>query len=127
MSASIQHETGKLFRIRISGILRQTELQDVQAVAAREIARLGRITLLFVLDEFEGWERGADWGDLEFYAAHDEDIERIAIVGDEKWRDHGLAFAGAGIRKAAVRFFPPAESARARAWLLQGECDPAQS
>lgn len=124
MSASIKYESGNLYRVHISGVLRQAELKDVQAVAAREITRLGRITLLFVLDEFEGWERGADWGDLAFYAGHDKDIAKIAIVGAEKWRDHALAFAGAGIRKAAVQFYPPTESARARAWLLQDDRDP---
>ena len=120
MPASIQHESENLFRVRISGVLRQAELKNVQAVAAREIGRLGTIKLLFILEEFEGWERDADWGDLAFYVAHDKDIEKIAIVGEEKWRDHGMAFAGAGIRKAVVRFFPPAEGASARAWLLAG-------
>jgi stage II sporulation SpoAA-like protein len=127
MPASIQHESGNLFRIHVSGVLRQGELLGVQTVAVQGITRLGTIKLLFVLDGFEGWERGADWGDLAFYAAHDTDIEKIAIVGDEKWRDHGLAFAGAGIRKAAVRFFPTAESTQARAWLLQGDRDPSPS
>jgi hypothetical protein len=127
MPASIRHETGNLFRIDISGVLRQVEMKDVQAVAAREIRRFGRITLLFVLEQFEGWERDADWGDLAFYEAHDKDIDKIAIVGDEKWRDQGLAFAGAGIRTAAVRFFPPAGSAQARAWLLQGDRDSSHS
>ena len=126
MPASIQHESGNIFRVRISGVLRQAELREVQAVAAREIGRLGAIRLLFVLEEFEGWERDADWGDLAFYAAHDKDIEKIAIVGDEKWRDHGMAFAGAGIRKAAVQFFRPADSNQARAWLLQAEPHPSR-
>ena len=121
MPASIQHESGNLFRVRISGVLLQAELKEVQAVAAREIGRLGTIKLLFVLEQFEGWERDADWGDLAFYAAYDKDIEKIAIVGEEKWRDHGMAFAGAGIRKAAVQFFPPAESAQARAWLFDAD------
>jgi len=121
MPASIQHEGGNLFRVRISGVLRQAELKDVQAVAAREIARLGKITLLFVLEQFEGWKRDANWGDLGFYEAHEKDIDKIAIVGEESRRDRGLAFAGAGIRKAAVQFFPPAETAQARAWLLE-EC-----
>jgi hypothetical protein len=121
MPASIQHEGGSLFRIRISGILRQVELKEVQAVAAREIGRLGTIRLLFVLEDFEGWDRDTSWGDLEFYMAHDKDIERIAIVGEEKWRDHGMAFAGAGIRKAAVQFFHPTESAQARAWLADAD------
>lgn len=127
MPASIQHESGNLFRIDISGVLRKAELKDVEAVAAQEIKWLGRIRLLFVLDEFEGWERGADWGDLAFYAAHDKDIEKIAIVGAEKWRDHALAFAGAGIREAAVRFYPSSESAPARAWLLRDDRDPSRS
>ncbi len=117
MPASIQHESGNIFRVHISGILRQAELKEAQAVAAREIGRLGTIKLLFVLEEFEGWERDTAWGDLEFYMAHDKDIEKIAIIGEPKWRDHGMAFAGAGIRKAAVQFFSPAHSAEARAWL----------
>src|SRR5512136_200235 len=121
MPVSIQHESENLFRVRISGVLRQAEMKDVQAVAAREIARLGTITLLFVLEQFEGWERDTDWGDVEFYVAHDKDIEKIAIVGEEKWRDHGMAFAGAGIRKAAVQFFRPADSIQARAWLSEGD------
>jgi hypothetical protein len=121
MPARIQHESGNLFRIDVSGVLRLAELKNVQIVAAEEIARCGRIALLFVLDTFEGWERGADWGDLSFYTEHDQAIDKIAIVGDEKWRDDGLAFAGAGIRKAAVRFYLPMELARARAWLLQDD------
>jgi len=121
MPASIQHESGNLFRVRISGVLLQAELNDVQAVAVREIARLGAIKLLFVLEQFGGWERDTDWGDLAFYETHDKDIEKIAILGDAKWRDHGLAFAGAGIRKAAVRYFSPAETAQARAWLLEAD------
>ena len=120
MPASIQHESGNIFVVRISGVLRQAELKEVQAVAASEVGRLGTIRLLFILEQFEGWERDADWGDLAFYAEHDKHIDKIAIVGEEKWRDHGMAFAGAGIRTAVVRFFPPAESASARAWLLAG-------
>ena len=32
MPASIQHESGNLFLIRISGVLRQAELKEVQVV-----------------------------------------------------------------------------------------------
>ena len=35
MPASIQHESGKLFRVRISGVLRQAELKDVHADTKR--------------------------------------------------------------------------------------------
>ena len=107
MPASIHHESENVLRIQISGVLRPAELQDVQAVAVQEITRLGTIRLLFILEELEGWERSPDWDDLAFYAAHDKEIDKIAIVGNEKWRHHGLALAGAGIRKTAVQFYPP--------------------
>jgi len=123
MPASMRHESDNLYRIHISGVLSKTELENAQAVAAQEIKRRGKLKLLFILEHFQGWERGADWGDVTFFTMHDEDIEKIAVVGDEKWRDHALAFAGAGMRKAAVRFYPPSEIAQARAWLLQGDGD----
>jgi hypothetical protein len=121
MPASIEHESGDLFRVHISGVLSKTELENVEAVAAREIKRLGKIKLLVILEQFQGWERGADWGDVTFFTMHDQDIERIAIVGAEKWRDDALAFTGAGLRKAAVKFYPSSESAQAHAWLLKGD------
>lgn len=124
MPASMRHESDNLYRVHISGVLSKTELENVQAVAIQEIKGLGTIKLLFILEQFQGWERGADWGDVTFFTSHEKDIGRIAIVGDEEWRDHALAFAGAGIRKATVRFFPPAEIARARAFLQHGDRDP---
>jgi hypothetical protein len=124
MPAAMRHESGNLFRIDVSGTLLHKELGEVQAIAARDIARLGSIKLLFVLEKFLGWERNADWGDLTFLRAHDQSIAKIAIVGDERWRDEGLAFAGAGLRVAAVRFYRPEQIGLARAWLAEGDRAP---
>jgi hypothetical protein len=44
-------------------------------------------------------------------------IERIAIVGDERWRDLALMFAAADLRKAPVEYFAPDAIAEARGWL----------
>jgi hypothetical protein len=76
--------------------------------------------LLVILEEnFEGWERGADWNDLDFYASHGRKISRIAIVAEPRWETLALAFAGAGIRRAPVKFFPPNELEQARSWLAE--------
>jgi SpoIIAA-like len=117
MPAAIEHDSADIFRLRLTGLLRKSEFDQVRAAAAREIETRGSIKLLFLLDRFEGWERGPGWGDLDFYATHGRNIERIAIVGDEKWRDESLMFAGAGLRKADVQYFQPSERDRARAWL----------
>ena len=44
-------------------------------------------------------------------------IQRIAIVGNERWRAEMLMFAAADLRRAPVEFFPEGELTKARAWL----------
>jgi hypothetical protein len=117
MPATIEHESADIFRVQIKGLLRKSEFDQVRSVAAREIENRGSVKLLFLLERFEGWERSPGWGDLDFYATHGRSIERIAIVGDEKWRDEALMFAGAGLRKADVEYFLPSQNDQARAWL----------
>jgi hypothetical protein len=79
--------------------------------------RVGAIRLLFVLDAFEGWEPHEGWSDLSFYVKHGDAIERIAIVGDERWKDEALMFASADLRKAPVEFFRTERLAGANDWL----------
>jgi hypothetical protein len=119
MPATIQHESGNTFCVRVTGTLRVREMADVQAVAAREIQARGKLKLLFVLDQFEGFEQAAGWDDLDFYATYGRSIEKIAIVGDDVWQDHALMFAGAGLRAAPVRYFAVDARGDALAWLSQ--------
>ena len=77
-----QHERGNVFRVEIRGHLRKADLDACQAHLAAEMRRLGPVRLLFVLDEFEGWEPHDNWNDLTFYVEHGDAIDRIAIVGD---------------------------------------------
>ena len=118
MPATIQHERDNIYRMDISGLLTKDEFDRCQESVVAEIQRLGTVRLLFVLSGFEGWERSPKWSDLNFYARYGDSIKRIAIVGEERWRNEALMFAAADLRKAPVEYFSP-ESAvgHARAWL----------
>jgi hypothetical protein len=117
MPMTVQHERENVYRVDVQGLLRYSEFEDCQDVLRDEIRRVGSIRLLVVLDAFEGWEPHDDWGDLSFYISHGDAIERIAIVGDERWRSESLMVAIADLRKAPVEFFPPERLAGARDWL----------
>ena len=117
MPMTMHDEGGNLFRMELRGMLRKAELERCQAEMKAQIDRLGAVKVLFVLDAFEGWEPSAYWNDLSFYVRHGDAIERIAIVGEERWRSETLMFAGADLRQAPVEFFPPDGAAAARAWL----------
>ena len=117
MSITMENERGNVYRLEIRGTLSKRDLDQCQAALAGEIARVGPVKLLFVLAGFEGWEPHAAWNDLTFYVKQGDNIERIAIVGAERWRGEALMFAGADLRKAPVEFFSEEAAAAARAWL----------
>jgi hypothetical protein len=116
MPATIEHEGDEVYLVTASGILRKAELDVVQAAMAPALER-GNVRLLIFLERFEGWEPGADWSDVRFYERHGQKVERIAIVGDEKWSADAQVFLLAGLREAPVRFFPAGELEHARGWL----------
>jgi len=119
MSANLDLEPDGICVLRISGKLKRSEFGEAQEAIARTIGAGSKPRLLAILDEFEGWERGADWNDLDFLFSHSQEIARIAIVVDPRWEVPALAFAGAGVRRAPVKLFPPNELARARDWLAE--------
>lgn len=119
MAATLRHERDNVYRLEISGTLRKQDLDAVQRSAIAEIQRSGKIRLLILLKAFEGWEQDANWRDLGFYVRHGEDIERIALVGDERWRGEALMFTAADLRTAAVEFFPSKHTNEALIWLTE--------
>ncbi len=116
MSANIQLEPNSVYVLRISGILRRSEFGGTQSAAASQIDAGAKPRVLAILENFTGWETGADWNDLDFLLSHSNEIAKIAI-GEPRWEPEALAFAGAGFRRAPVKFFPPHQQAEARAWL----------
>ena len=117
MGVTIQQEEGNLRVLRITGLLRKSEMDAALAAEARKWGPGARIKALVLAEDFEGFERGADWGDITFLVKHDHQIEKIAIVADKKWESDALTFAGAGFRQGQVRFFPQNQLAQARAWV----------
>ena len=117
MGVTIQQEEGSLIVLRITGLLRKSEMDAALAAEARKWGPATRIRVLVIMEDFEGFERGADWGDITFLVKHDHQVEKIAIVADKKWESDALTFAGAGFRQGQVRFFAQNQLAQARVWL----------
>ncbi len=105
------------YLLEIWGQLKKAELKKCEERLAGEISRVGPVKLLFNLSDFQGWETRSDWNDLQFFIQHGDSIQQIAIVGNDKWKSQALMFAGAGLRKAPVEFFPEGAVAEARTWL----------
>jgi hypothetical protein len=114
MPATIECEANGVCVLRMSGILSHSEFAQSQTALAGKIDEGDKPRVLAIVENFQGWERGADWNDLDFMISHGGEIAKIAIVAESRWETLGLAFAGAGVRRAPVKFFPPKELEEAR-------------
>ncbi|MEO8353496.1 MAG: STAS/SEC14 domain-containing protein [Chthoniobacteraceae bacterium] len=119
MPVTIEHESKNVCVLGSSGMVKRSEFTNVQATAARAIEGGAQPRILAILEDFQGWEIGADWNDLDFQLTHGNEIAKIAIVGEPRWEPDALAFAGAGFRRAPVRFFLADQEVQARAWLRE--------
>lgn len=117
MPFTIIDGAGPVISAKITGELGKSEVSQLQAAALSAIQRHGKVNALFILENFQGWKQSGDWGDISFMSEHDKDIGKIAVVGDEQWRDMIYAFLAKGFRQAQIEYFPPGDLAKARAWL----------
>ncbi len=112
MSVTFTKESEELFVFTIKGTFTFDDLKEAQSKAGGAIERGEKVKLLILAEEFSGWGKEGDWGDLTFMYEHDTHIERIAFIANGKWLDEILMFLGAGRRRASVESFHNEQAAR---------------
>lgn len=117
MAYEIIRTDGNTLYVRISGIMKLADQQALQTKGMGLIAQGMKLRLFLTLEDFRGWEKGVDWGDVGFLTAHGNDIARIAVVGDERWKEQIFAFLGKGFRTTEIEFFAPSSSKEAENWI----------
>ncbi len=118
MSVTITNVADGIITVKISGKLTQHDLSAAEEKAG-EILRTQRMRILIVAENFEGWDNAGDWGDGNFLRTHDMQMERLAIVGEERWKGMTYMFVGKGFRKCPIEYFKSEDLAKAQAWLME--------
>ena len=103
--------------VRIRGLITDDTFKRLRDQAAKQLATVRSVKGLIFLERFEGWGKGREAGNLDLMLRYDAQMEKLAVVGDLKWREEFLMFLGAGYRHAKVRFFATEELQKARDWL----------
>ena len=111
-----EENSGKMLVIHVNGTLEKADYENLVSEFERLIRQYGKLRVLFEMNAFHGWEVSAAWEDFKFGMKHFGDIERLAMVGEERWQ-HGMAMFCKPFTKASVRYFDHANGAEARKWL----------
>ena len=117
MAMSWELESEHLGVVRVSGKVGVAELKSIQDELAAAIQASGAFRMLLFLEGFEGWAAGKGWEDTGFVDANDDMLDKMAFVGEERWRDLIFAFTLKGLRPVEIEYFMPHEADAARAWL----------
>jgi SpoIIAA-like len=110
---------GDLIRVCIRGVMRLSDQDAVQRAAQRLIEEGRKPRLLVTAENFSGWEKGEGWGDIGFLSLYGNEIAKIAIVGEERWREQAFLFSGKGLRTTAIEFFAPSSLPHAEKWVRE--------
>lgn len=70
-----------------SGRLTEEDYRELVPRLHEAIERHGKLRLLILLRDFEGWTPKALIEDLRFDLRHRKDFERAAIVGERRWEE----------------------------------------
>lgn len=74
-----------LIGITLSDSLTEDDFEALVPYLENELERHTTTRVLFELDDVDGWAPEEQWEDLAFDIRHVQDLDRIAIVGDDPW------------------------------------------
>ena len=100
----------------VSGTLTGDDYDRLVPELERLAAERGPLRMYIELRDFQGWTPAGLWKDLRFDATHQDDMERIAVVGENRWEEWATKLSQPFL-KADMRFFPPEEAEAARRWV----------
>jgi len=117
MAIQWTHENENTISFHVSGTLTKSELDNCQSEAEVIIQKSKQIKILVIVTDFKGWDDSGDWTDLTFGERNDHYIQKMAIVGDSKWKLLAEMFTLKGLRKFPIEYFPENQDSFAKEWL----------
>ncbi len=105
-----------ILALRISGKLVEDDYTHFLPRLEKILQKEKKVSLLLILEDFEGWTAKAALKDIRTGWMHDDDFLRIAIVGENNWQKLIASF-GNLFMDTKIRYFN--EQSDAIEWLKQ--------
>ena len=113
----------KLVELHVDGKVTEADFDDVAARLEAFIARHGKIKLIEIIENFDGFELAAASKGVRFDIEHLRDFSHCAVVTDSGWIGPFTRLL-APFFSIRIRTFRLAEIERARAWLNESQSAP---
>lgn len=115
---NIEKTDNGVIHVRASGKLTQPDY-DTFDVQFDKVAQANKpVRVLVELDGFEGWDAVGLWQERKFDVTHNDDMGRVAVVGDKAWEEWGTKISQPFF-SADMKYFDRTQKAAARDWLMR--------
>jgi len=108
------------YAVRVSGKLDHEDYQKFLPELEELLEENEKISLLIEFDDFHGADLTAIKDDFNFGRKHNEDFEKLAVVGDKKWLKWMTLFSKPFL-KAEIKYFERPDLQSAWDWLREKE------
>lgn len=103
--------------IRVTGTLTDEDYQSVLIPALEQaLAKKGKLRVLLLFEDFEGWDLQAAWDDAVFGMKQRADFDRLALVGAPSYVEWGMRLF-APLMSGSIRSFPAGKVDDAWQWI----------
>jgi hypothetical protein len=117
MNSSAHIDEGvKVLEIDLHGKLLPEDYETFVPETERLIAQFGKVRILVIMHDFDGWSAGALWNGIQWNSKRFNRVERLAVVGEKAWHRWMTGFCRA-LTSARVRYFTPDQLDEANEWL----------
>ena len=116
MIESLPSEQPSVVAFRMSGTLHDEDYQTFVPTVESAIDLYGKVRILAQFVDFKGWDLKALWDDIKFSTKHCNDVERVALVGENTW-ERWMAGVCKPFTRARVQYFDANEMDSAWMWI----------
>lgn len=108
------------YALRVSGKITHEDYENLLPQLEELITENEKISLLVEFDNFKGADFAAVKDDFNFSRKHNNDFEKLAIVGDKKWLKW-MTFLSSPFIKGGIKYFERSDLQMAWDWLREKE------
>ena len=98
--------------VKITGELKKSDLYQMRAAILQGSKQWRRIRLRVMVENFTGCEASPDGDDAQVLGKYNRDIEKVAILGEEQWRNGVCALISKDFQSTSIEYYSPSERAR---------------
>lgn len=118
----MKESSGSVLGFRFDGKLSETDYATILIPDLEQaLKEYQKVRILLKIEGFRSWRPGEGWDAFREWPGIDE-VDRIAIVGGERWREWMNRMPGlfVGFSDIDVRYFPEGRLRDAWGWLREG-------